>query len=186
MHAFVALWLPTLLSAVAVFILSAIINMVMPWHKGDYAKFPNEAGVLDALRGFNLAPGEYLAPRPESRADMGSPEFAEKVKRGPLVILNIAAGDTVSMGRQLFLWFIYTIIVSAIAGHVAYGTNADNPVSRYIFHTVALTSLLAYAAALWQQTIWYRKPALTSLKSTFDGLIYAIATGLIFMHFWPR
>ena len=186
MHAFLHLWLPTVLSAVAVFILSSIIHMVVPWHKNDYAKFPDEAGVLDALRGFSLAPGEYMAPRPTSRGEMSSPEFAEKVKRGPLVILNIQSGDSVSMGRPLILWLVYVLVVSALAGHVAFGTNADNPVPRYIFHTVALTSFLAYAAGLWQQTIWFRKPALTSFKSTFDGLIYAVTTGLIFMYFWPK
>src|SRR5678815_2863099 len=104
MQPFIELWLPTILSTVAVFILSSIIHMVVPWHKNDYAKFPDEAGVLDALRGFNLAPGEYMAPRPTSRSDMGSPEFAEKVKRGPLVILNIASGDSVSMAKPLILW----------------------------------------------------------------------------------
>ena len=186
MHPFVVLWLPTFVSAVAVFILSSIIHMVVPWHKNDFAQFPNEAGVLDALRGFNLAPGEYMAPRPTSRAEMSSPEFAERVKRGPLVILNIASGDSVSMGRPLMLWFVYVLIVSALAGHVAFGTNADNPVPKYIFHTVAITALLAYAGAIWQHTIWFRKPALTSLKGTFDGLIYAVATGLIFMYFWPK
>ena len=100
---FGTLWLPVLLSAVGVFILSSIVHMFVPWHKNDYAKFADEAGVLDALRGFNLAPGEYMAPRPAGRADMGSPEFAEKVKRGPLVILNIASGDSVSMGRPVFM-----------------------------------------------------------------------------------
>jgi hypothetical protein len=186
MHPFLELWLPTLLSAVAVFILSSIIHMVVPWHRNDYTKFPDEAGVLDALRAFNLASGEYMAPRPASRADMGSPEFAEKVKRGPLVILNVASGDSVSLARPLILWLVYVIVVSAMAGHIAYPRHDLQVDSRSIFHTVALTSLLAYAGALWQQTIWFRKPWLTSLKSTFDGLIYAVVTGLIFVYFWPK
>jgi hypothetical protein len=184
MHPFFALWLPTLVSAVVVFFLSSIIHMVVPWHKGDYAKFPDEAGVLDTLRGFNLAPGEYMAPRPTSGGDMGSPEFREKVKRGPLVILNIASGGSVSMAKPLILWFVYVLVISAIAGHLAFTSNHAD--SRYIFHNVALTSFLAYAAGLWQQTIWFRKPALTSFKATFDGLIYAVVTGVIFMYLWPR
>src|SRR3954462_36135 len=98
MHPFLALWLPTLVSAVVVFILSSIIHMFVPWHKNDYAKFPDEAGGLTPLRVSNLAPGESMAPRPAGRGDMTSPEFAEKVKLGPLVILNIASGDSVSMG----------------------------------------------------------------------------------------
>ena len=186
MHPFLALWLPTIVSAVAIFVLSSIIHMVVPWHKNDYARFPDEAAVLDSLRMHNLPPGEYMAPRPSSRSDMSSPEFREKVKRGPLVILNIASGDSVSMGKPLVLWLIYVLIISALSGHVAWATNMVNPDGRYVFHTVAITALLGYAGALWQQTIWFRKPWLTSLKGTFDGLIYAVVTGLIFAYWWPK
>ena len=187
MHPFVVLWLPTVLSAVAVFILSSIIHMVVPWHKNDYMAFPNEEAMLDALRAHNLGTGEYMAPKPASRSDMGSPEFREKVRRGPLVILNVAQGDSVSMGRPLILWFVYTLVVSMLAGHIAYGATGGHPDDhRVIFHTVALTALLAYAGALWQQTIWFRKPAMTSFKATFDGLIYAVVTGLLFVYFWPK
>jgi hypothetical protein len=185
MHAFTHLWLPTLLSAGAVFFLSSIIHMVVPWHKNDYLAFPNEDAILDALRAHNLGTGEYMAPKPSSRQDMGSPEFREKVRRGPLVILNVAQGDSVSMARPLILWFIYVVVVSAVAGHLAYAFHDFNIDHRHIFHTVALAALLGYAGALWQQTIWFRKPAMTSFKSTFDGLIYAVVTGLIFVYFWP-
>ena len=187
MHAFTELWLPTLLSAVAVFFLSSIIHMVVPWHKNDYAKFPDEEGVLAALRAQNLAPGEYLAPRPSGRGDMGSPEFMEKMKRGPHVILNIQPGGSPSLGKPLGFWLVYVILISAIAGHIAYGATGGHPSDhRITFHTVALASWLAYSGAQWQATIWYRKPWLTSFKSTFDGLIYAVVTGLIFVYFWPK
>jgi hypothetical protein len=187
MRPFLELWLPTVLSAVAVFILSSIVHMVVPWHKNDYARFPDEAGVLNALRPFNLGTGEYMAPRPANRQDMSSPEFREKVRQGPLVILNVAQGDSVSMGRPLILWFLYVLVVSAMAGHITYRATGGHPADDHItFHTVGLSALLAYVGALWQQSIWFRKPGATSAKSTFDGLIYAVVTGLIFVHFWPK
>ena len=37
-----ALWLPILLSAVIVFVASSIIHMVLPVHRGDYRKLPEE------------------------------------------------------------------------------------------------------------------------------------------------
>ena len=43
------LWLPILVSAVIVFVVSSIIHMASPWHKGDYPKLPNEDKVLEAL-----------------------------------------------------------------------------------------------------------------------------------------
>jgi hypothetical protein len=186
MHSILALWLPTLLSAVAVFILSSIVHMVVPWHKNDYVAFPDEAAVLDSLRMHNLPPGEYMAPRPSSRESMSSPEFKEKVKRGPLVILNIQSGDSVSMGRPLILWFLYVLVVAALAGHVAFAAARENPDGRFIFHNVALTALLGYTAALWQGVIWFRRPWMVALKSTIDGAIYAVVTAAIFVYFWPK
>ncbi len=45
-----ALWLPIVLSAVFVFIVSSIIHMVLPYHRSDYKKLPNEESLLDAIR----------------------------------------------------------------------------------------------------------------------------------------
>ena len=44
-----ALWLPILLSAVIVFVASSILHMVLPIHKSDYRKLPEEERVRDAL-----------------------------------------------------------------------------------------------------------------------------------------
>ena len=35
-----ALWLPILLSAVIVFVVSSLIHMVLPWHENDYVRVP--------------------------------------------------------------------------------------------------------------------------------------------------
>src|SRR5215831_4141818 len=95
-----ALLLPAVLSAVLVFIASSIIHMLTPWHAGDFSRIPNEDGVLGALRPFNLAPGQYVGPRPASMKDMGTPEFQAKVKAGPHVIINVMPSGT-GMGAQL-------------------------------------------------------------------------------------
>ena len=55
-----------------------------------------------------------------------------------------------------------------------------------VFHVIALTSLLGYAMALWQVSIWYGGPWRTTIMATIDGIIYAIITGLLFVWFWPR
>lgn len=47
-----SLWLPILLSAVFVFILSGVFHMALPWHKKDFQKVPEEDKVRDALRSF--------------------------------------------------------------------------------------------------------------------------------------
>ena len=81
--------LPIVLSAVFVFIASSIIHMASPWHRSDYPKVPNEDRVREALRALAIPPGDYMIPRPSSRADLRSPEFAAKINTGPVMILTV-------------------------------------------------------------------------------------------------
>jgi hypothetical protein len=75
-----SLWLPILLSAVIVFFVSWIIHMFLPYHRSDFAKLPAESEVQEALRKFNLPPGDYMLPRPDGPAGMRKPEYLEAVK----------------------------------------------------------------------------------------------------------
>src|SRR5260221_11976541 len=83
-----ALWLPVLLSSVIVFIVSSIIHMTSPWHKGDYPRVPREDEVMAALRPLAIPPGGYMVPRPSSHEDMRSPAFVEKLNAGPVLMLQ--------------------------------------------------------------------------------------------------
>ena len=97
MTALATLWLPILVSAVFVFIASSVIHMFLPWHKSDYPKMPNEEKAMDALRPLAIPPGDYMVPRPANMKDMKSPEFTEKMKRGPVMmvrVLGAAASNT--------------------------------------------------------------------------------------------
>src|SRR5437899_5698190 len=93
-----ALWLPILLSSVLVFVVSSLIHMLSPWHKSDYPKVPNEDRVMDVLRPLAIPPGDYMMPRPSSREEMRSPAFAEKYKKGPVMMLTVWPGGSMAMG----------------------------------------------------------------------------------------
>ena len=45
---------------------------------------------------------------------------------------------------------------------------------------------MGYAIALWQASIWMGRSWSTTLKGTFDGLIYALLTAGTFGWLWPR
>ena len=83
-----ALWIPLLLSSVLVFIVSAIIHMVLGYHRSDYKKLPSEDAVLEALRKFNIPPGDYHFPRPDSMKAMKDPAFIEKCTKGPIGMMS--------------------------------------------------------------------------------------------------
>jgi hypothetical protein len=114
-----ALWLPILLSSVLVFVASSIIHMFLPWHKNEYPKVPNEKETMDALRPLAIPPGDYMMPRCEGNQEMHSPEFTEKLKQGPVMVLTVLPNGPFSMGRNLTLWFIYCVVVGTFAAYVA-------------------------------------------------------------------
>jgi hypothetical protein len=186
MHGLVSLLIPTLVAAVAVFLLSSIVHMVLPWHKSDYPSLPNQDAAMDAIRALNIPPGEYMAPKPANRDDMKSAEFKAKMERGPAFILNVRPPGGFSLGKPLAYWFIYCLVVSFLAGHVAWGADIPAAETGRLFHTVGLSAALGYCVGIWQQTVWFGKPWTTTLKSTVDGLIYAVATAMIFIWLWPK
>ena len=83
------LWLPILVSAVIVFVASSIIHMGPLWHRGDYPALPQEEEVQGALRPLALAPGDYFVPRAEDMKAYKTPEFVEKLRLGPVVLLTV-------------------------------------------------------------------------------------------------
>lgn len=115
---------------------------------------------------------------------MKSPDFLEKMNRGPVLMLNVQRNGMTSMGRPLALWFVYTLVVAFTSGAVARAALRDHLDGPDIFHAVAVSAFMGYAFALWQGTIWYRRPALTTLKSTIDGALYAVVTGMVFVWLW--
>lgn len=184
MDTLAALWLPILLSAVAVFVLSSLLHMVLPWHRNDYPKMPNEQAAMDALRPLAIPAGEYMVPRPETRQALRSAEFLDRVNRGPVFMLTMWPNGMAGMGKALVRWFVYDLVVAALAGHIAWAA-APAGLPR-VFHVIALTAFMGYSVALWQMSIWYHRPWRTTLKGTVDGLIYGMATGGVFVWLWPR
>jgi hypothetical protein len=180
-----ALWMPILLSAVVVFVASSLIHMASPWHKSDYPKMPNEDQVMDAMRPLAIPPGDYFFPRPGSRGDLSSQAFAEKVKKGPVVLMTVMPGG-MAMGRNLVMWFLYSVVMSVFAAYIAGRALPSGTVYLQVFRFVGATAFIGYSAALWQMSIWYRRAWLTTIKSTVDGLIYASLTAGVFGWLWPR
>jgi len=181
-----ALWLPILLSAVIVFVASSIIHMATPWHKGDYPKVAEEDKLMDALRPLAIPPGDYMVPRASSMQDMKSPEFSEKMKKGPVLVLTVLPDGPTAMGRNLVLWFLYSIVVGIFSGYI---TGRALPVGAnylQVFRFAGATAFISYSVALWQMSIWYRRAWSTTIKATVDGLIYALLTAGTFGWLWPR
>ncbi|MGH7670354.1 MAG: hypothetical protein ACRENQ_12770 [Gemmatimonadaceae bacterium] len=180
------LWLPIVVSAVIVFVMSSIIHMVLPWHKGDYPALADQDRIMDALRPFNLQPGDYMLPRPKDMADMKSAEFKEKATRGPKVVMTVMPSGMPGMGSNLAQWFVYLLVVSFFAAYItghALGAGANY---LQVFRFAGATSFMAYALGEWPLSIWYRRGWRLAITGTLDGLIYACLTAGTFGWLWPR
>jgi hypothetical protein len=180
------LWLPIVLSSAIVFVVSAVIHMAPLWHKNDFPRMKDEEKALDALRPLAIPPGVYMIPRAEGGKEMRSPEFSEKMKRGPVMMLTVWPNGPVTMGKQLALWFLYTVAIGFMCAYVAGRALPAGAAYLQVFRFVGTTAFLCYAAALWQMSIWYGRPWSVTVKDTIDGLLFALATAGTFGWLWPR
>jgi ABC-type transport system involved in multi-copper enzyme maturation permease subunit len=117
---------------------------------------------------------------------MGSTAFAERVKQGPVVVFTVMPSQTMSMGRNLILWLLYCIVVSALAAYIAGRALPPGAPYRQVFRFAGATAFIAYSVALWQMSIWYRRAWTTTIKASVDGVIYAVLTAATFGWLWPR
>jgi hypothetical protein len=186
MTPFMSLLVPIVVSAVAVFILSSIIHMAMPWHKSDYPKLPNEEGVMNALRPFNIPPNDYMIPRPASGTDAKSPEFRAKMAAGPVIVMTVVPNGPWNMGKLMGSWFLFCLLISAISGLMASHAAGPGANDHRIFHFTGFTAFLCYTMGAWPLSIWYHRKWVTTFKGAFDALIYGAATGFIFVWMWPK
>lgn len=184
MVAIVSLWLPILLSAVFVFIASSIIHMVLSYHWKDFSKAPKEDELLGTLRSLEIPPGEYTVPYCASPKEMKDPAYVEKRTKGNVALVTVMRGDA-GMAGSLVGWFVYCVVMSVIAAYVTGRALAPGAHYLDVFRFAGCTAFVGYAAALWQSTIWFKRPVSTTLKSTFDGLIYAFLTAGTFGWLWP-
>lgn len=181
-----SLWLPILLSAVGVFIVSSIIHMFIPYHRNDFKKLPDEDATMDALRNFKIPPGDYAVPYAGSTEALKSDEFIAKTKRGPVAFMTVLPTGPHKMGMSMLLWFLYAVVVGFMAAYVAGRTLAPESHYLMVFRIVGATAFIGYSLALLQNSIWYRRNWCATLKSMFDGLVYALVTAGIFGWLWPR
>lgn len=179
------LWLPILLSAIFVFLVSAAFHMLLPHHRNDFGPVPDEDRLQEDLRRAGLPPGDYSIPYAPTPKAMSEPEYVEKMTRGPLALITIAPSGPPAMGKSLTLWFLYSLAVSYASAYIA--GRALGPGADYleVFRFVTTAAFLGYVFGLWQQSIWYFRPWRTSLKSTVDGLVYALITAGTFGWLWP-
>jgi hypothetical protein len=180
------LWLPIVLSAVAVFIVSVIIHVLLRYHSTDFKKIPSEDSVMEALRRFSLPSGDYVIPHAGSMQEMGSPEFKARQERGPVAFMTVMPNGPSGMTQSLILWFLYSILVGVFVAYIARLSLPAGSEYLIVHRVTSATAFCCYAMAHLPNSIWYKKSWSATLRNVFDGLAYGLVTGGTFGWLWPE
>jgi hypothetical protein len=186
MVSILALWLPILVATVLVFLASNLVWMVLPHHKSDTRRLPEEAPVVDALGKQGLRPGLYRFPWASSMAEMRDPAFVEKLNKGPVGFVTVTPSGPFNMGRAMGLWVGYLLVVGIFVAYVT-GRHLE-PGFHYlgVFRLAGTVAFLAYSGAQLPAAIWWGKPLGVAFREILDGLLYALLTAGAFGWLWPR
>jgi hypothetical protein len=185
MVALTALWIPILLSAVIVFVASSIMHMVLPYHRSDYKKLPDEDNVLAALRKAGVSRGLYIFPHCTHK-DMKSPETIEKQKQGPVGTLTVFPSGPPNMAKYLVTWFVYCVVVGIFTAYLTGRVLPSGTVYLAVFRVAGTVSFMAYGVGQLNDSIWKGQPWSNTIKHVFDGLIFGLLTAGTFGWLWPR
>jgi len=188
MELLLPLWLPILLSAAAVWIVSAIVWMALPHHKGDFIGLPDEDGFMDYIRKSGIKPGNYGFPDCRGRAAMKSEKVQKAWEEGPVGHLSLWKAP-LTMGDKMVATFIVYLVVSTL---IAYLTRVALPGATLppsfarVFQVAGTAGILAYCFSFIPNALWWGSYKRTIVANVVDGIVYAAITGAIFAWRWPH
>lgn len=182
---FGSLWLPVVVATVGVWLISAILHMVLKYHRADYKKLADEDGIAAAIRKAGPSPGVYFMPYCADHSQMKDPAMAKRFQDGPVASLTVMPSGPPAMGKYLVLWLVYCFLVSFLVAYVARLTLDFGTGGFEVLRLTATVAFAAYGFGYLQDSIWKAIPWSNSLRSLIDALVYALVTGLIFRLLWP-
>jgi hypothetical protein len=185
MVALAALWLPIVLAAVIVFVASSIMHMLLPYHRSDYQKLPEEDKILSGLRASDLKPGMYHFPYCTHK-DMKSPATLEKMKQGPVGFMTVFPSGPPALPKFLVQWFVYCLVIGVFVAYLTGHTVAPGANYLAVFRVAGTAAFMAYGLGNLANGIWKGQPWGAVLKEVIDGLVYGLLTAGTFGWLWPH
>jgi hypothetical protein len=175
-----SLWLPILLSAVIVWVLSSLVWTVMPHRKKEFSGAPNEEAVRSALR--DAAPGQYWVPWGQDFKDAG---LHQKYKEGPTGIIQLWQPGMPNMPKNLGLSYLYYVVVGIVVAYITSRTLGSGAEYLQVHRVAGCVAWVAYSFAVIPESIWFGRPWSSTVKTLFEALAYGLFTGGVFGWLWP-
>lgn len=183
MNELIGLWMPILLSAIVVFIASALAWTVLPHHRADFKAVPDQKKFDDAIASLDIKPGLYMFPYSADPKAMKEAAFLERWKSGPTGTFNLWA-NCPSMPRNMALSFAFYLVTSIFVAYVC--TLGLNPGDSYlrVFQIAGVTAIMAYAFGAIPKDIWFNTPCRAVITCLIDGIIFGLLTAGVFGWLW--
>lgn len=178
-----SLALAIMVSAAVVWVASAIIWMVLPWHKSDFKAVADEEAARAALKG--LAPGQYDIPHCPSPAELKDPAMVARFNEGPAGFITIKANGIPRMGGAMLASFVFYLAVGVVVAYIASRTLPAGTAYLKVFQITGTAAWIAHSFAVTTDAIWFGRPWSSIAKTLLDGFIYALLTGGVFGWLWP-
>lgn len=173
------LWIPIVASGFASHVLSTIAWTAIHHHDREWNKAPNEDRLMDEIA-KGIPPGQYIFPHTCDGKEAATQEFKDKQKKCSGIL--IVWPNPIQMGKAIGLTFTYFMVVAFVIGYLA--SLALPPGSSFlkVFQFATTCAMLPFCFGQFPFVFWFRR---TVLLEVIDGLVFAIATGLIFASLWP-
>jgi len=182
---FGSLWLPGIVSAVAVFVVSAILHMLLKYHRADYKGLSDEDAVAQGLRKGSSGPGLYVMPYCTEPSQMKDPAVSKKFEEGPVALITVMRSGRPNMAKNLVQWFLFCLLVSFLTAYVARHTLTFGTDPMLVLRITTTVAFIGYGFGPIQSSIWAGVPWSNTLRGIIDALIYALVTGFAFRLLWP-
>lgn len=202
------LWLPILLSAVGVWIASAIAWMAIGHHKKDRDPIPGgrEQEFMDTITRMNIPPGNYGFPDFCQHDNLPAKErrAAQKALYDKRPMGTLRVWGEMNMGVNMLATFFFYLVTSTVIAYLAWAAlphgeapaaaapapNAaaalgHSPTFWKVFQVVGTAGILAYCFASFPGDIWFQKKRRAMAMDWLDGITFGLITAAIFAWLWP-
>ena len=176
-----SLWMPVIVSGIALFFASWAAWMLLPHHKPEWQGISSEDTFLQSLRSINVPPGQYMFPYSCKPEDWKSEEFQRRREAGPTGTLTIWKKPP-SMGVNMLCTVLFFIIANFVIAYLAGIALPPGETFMNVFRFVGTAGILTYGTANILNGIWFGRKMVADI---IDGIAYGIITGLIFAALWP-
>lgn len=177
------LWLPIAVTTIVLFFASFLAWVVLPHHKPDYRRWPDEDALLRFIRQSGTGPGEYLFPLIEP-ADMKEDWAVRRYEEGPWGMVNVWPAKP-GMGANMIKTVLFFLIVTVLVAYVGQAALPAGAAFAEVFRVVGVTAILAHTTGGICREIWFTRPLRARLMDAIDGVVFGMLTGALFALMWP-